>query len=169
MLFRSDDTRFEERSGDRAAVRRVILCTGKIYYDLATRRDELDRDDIAIVRVEQLYPFPADEIEGILESYPNREQVTWVQEEPRNHGAYFHMQRMMRDRLEVELEDISRVSSPSPSGGSAAMHEQEQREIVTAAIDGVPRTRASKSDTGSSKSKKPKGSKPRGSKTSTKS
>ncbi len=164
-----DDTRFQERSGDRAAVRRVILCTGKIYYDLATRRDELDRDDIAIVRVEQLYPFPADEIEGILESYPNREQVTWVQEEPRNHGAYFHMQRMMRDRLEVELEDISRVSSPSPSGGSAAMHEQEQREIVTAAIDGVPRTRASKSDTGSSKSKKPKGSKPRGSKTSTKS
>ena len=88
------------------------------------------------MRVEQLYPFPADEIARILESYPNREQVTWVQEEPRNHGAFFHVQRMMREHLEEEIDDISRVSSPSPSGGSAAMHEQEQQEIVLAAIEG---------------------------------
>ena len=80
---------------DPASVRRVVLCTGKTYYDLVVGRTERVVDGIAIVRVEQLYPFPADEIEGILESYPNREQVTWVQEEPRNHGAYFHMQRMM--------------------------------------------------------------------------
>ena len=132
-----DDTRFEERSGDRAAVRRVILCTGKVYYDLATRRDETERDDVALVRVEQLYPFPEDEVRQIVESYPNREQVTWVQEEPRNHGAYFHVQRMMKEHLEIEIDDISRVSSPSPSGGSSSMHEQEQLEIVLAAIDGT--------------------------------
>jgi 2-oxoglutarate dehydrogenase E1 component len=137
-----DDTRFEEKSGDRSRVRKLLFCTGKVYYDLAARRDEVDRDDLAIIRVEQLYPFPADEIQKILDTYPNREQVTWVQEEPRNHGAFFHIQRMMKEVLEVEMDDISRVSSPSPSGGSAAMHEQEQREIVIAAIEGGGRAAA---------------------------
>ena len=145
----------QERSGDREAVRRILFCTGKIYYDLAARRDEVERDDVAIVRLEQLYPFPAEEVRSIVASYPNQRQITWVQEEPRNHGAFFHVQRTMRERLEFEIDDISRVSSPSPSGGSAAMHEQEQQEIVLAAIDGTgPRSSAASTST---KKKNPAG------------
>ena len=155
-----DDTRFEERDGDRSKVRRILFCTGKVYYDLAARRDEVDRDDIAIVRIEQLFPFPVEELTAIIDSYPNREQLTWVQEEPRNHGAFFHVQRMMNELLEEEIDDVSRVSSPSPSGGSAAMHEQEQREIVLAAIDGSGRpTRENRSSVKSNSSASKKTSK----------
>ena len=136
-----DDTRFEERKGNRDTVRRLLLCTGKIYYDLAARRDELDTDELAILRIEQLYPFPTKELRSMIDRYPNLEAITWVQEEPRNHGAFFHVQRMMQERLELEIDDVSRVSSPSPSGGSSAMHEQEQREIVITAIDGGARSR----------------------------
>ncbi len=161
-----DDTRFEEKDGDRQGVRRVLLCTGKVYYDLASHRDESGRDDLAIVRVEQLYPFPAEEIRGILDAYPNHEQVTWVQEEPRNHGAFFHVQRMMKEVLDEEIDDVSRVSSPSPSGGSAAMHEQEQREIVITAIEGGGKPAGNHSTT---KSKASKGQSTRRAKTSTKS
>ncbi len=131
-----DDTRFEESGGDREAVRQVILCSGKVYYDLATRRDAIDREDVAMVRVEQLSPFPAGDVKRILDQYPNHETVTWVQEEPRNHGAFYFVDRCMREMLEIEVDDITRVASPSPSGGSTAMHEQEQQEIVLAAIDG---------------------------------
>ena len=131
-----DDTRFEEAGGDRDQVRQVILCAGKVYYDLATRRDTVDRKDVALVRIEQLSPFPAGDVQRILDLYPNREQITWVQEEPRNHGAFFFVERCMRELLELQVDDITRVASPSPSGGSTAMHEQEQQEIVLAAIDG---------------------------------
>jgi len=131
-----DDTRFEESGGDRDAVRQVILCSGKVYYDLASRRDAVDRKDVAMVRIEQIAPFPAGDVKRILDRYPNHETVTWVQEEPRNHGAFYFVDRAMREMLEIEIEDITRVASPSPSGGSTAMHEQEQQEIVLAAIDG---------------------------------
>ena len=132
-----DDTRFQEKRGDRSKVHTVLLCTGKIYYDLAARRDEIERDDLAIVRIEQLAPFPEEEVQAILDSYPNHRRVTWVQEEPRNHGAFFHVQRTMHEALEVDLDDVSRVASPSPSGGSMSMHEQEQGALVTTAIDGA--------------------------------
>ncbi|MCP3859808.1 MAG: 2-oxoglutarate dehydrogenase E1 component [Phycisphaeraceae bacterium] len=131
-----DDTRFDESGGDRDAVRQVILCSGKVYYDLANRRDTVDRKDVAMVRLEQIAPFPAGDVKRILDRYPNHETVTWVQEEPRNHGAFYFVDRSMREMLEIEIEDITRVASPSPSGGSTAMHEQEQQEIVLAAIDG---------------------------------
>ena len=131
-----DDTRFEEGNGVRKDVRQVILCSGKVYYDLATRRDAIERKDVAVVRIEQLSPFPAGEVKRILDQYPNRETITWVQEEPRNHGAFYFVERCMREMLVIEVEDITRVASPSPSGGSTAMHEQEQQEIVLAAIDG---------------------------------
>ncbi|RPG19716.1 MAG: hypothetical protein CBB69_004560, partial [Phycisphaera sp. TMED9] len=131
-----DDTRFEEAGGDRGDVRQVILCAGKVYYDLANRRDTVDRKDVALVRIEQLAPFPAGDVQKVLDQYPNHEQITWVQEEPRNHAAFFYVERCMREMLELEIDDITRVASPSPSGGSTAMHEQEQQEIVLAAIDG---------------------------------
>jgi 2-oxoglutarate dehydrogenase E1 component len=114
----------------------VILCAGKVYYDLANRRDTIDRKDVAIVRVEQLSPFPAGDVRKMLDQYPNHEQVTWVQEEPRNHAAFFFVERCMRELLDIEVDDITRVASPSPAGGSTAMHEQEQQKIVLAAIDG---------------------------------
>ncbi|MAB72552.1 MAG: 2-oxoglutarate dehydrogenase E1 component, partial [Planctomycetaceae bacterium] len=113
-----DDTRFEESGGDRDAVRQVILCAGKVYYDLASRRDAIDRKDVAMVRLEQIAPFPAGDVKRILDRYPNHETVTWVQEEPRNHAAFYFVDRSMREMLEIEIEDITRVASPSPSGGS---------------------------------------------------
>ena len=146
-----DDTRFEEGDGVRADVRQVILCSGKIYYDLATRRDAIERKDVAMVRIEQLSPFPAGEVRRILDQYPNCETITWVQEEPRNHGAFYFVERCMREMLEIEVEDITRVASPSPSGGSTAMHEQEQQEIVLAAIDGGLRRKSGGSAASSKK------------------
>src|SRR5690606_144028 len=83
------DPAFEGK--DRGGVRRVILCTGKIYYELVAERRERQRDDVALIRVEQLYPTPLSEIEREIASYPNAREILWVQEEPANHGAWMHM------------------------------------------------------------------------------
>ncbi|HMT21183.1 MAG TPA: 2-oxoglutarate dehydrogenase E1 component, partial [Promineifilum sp.] len=77
-----------QASANRAAVRRLILCSGKIYIDMISDKRRVERGDIALVRVEQLYPFPAEEITTILDSYPNAAEVVWLQEEPANAGAW---------------------------------------------------------------------------------
>jgi 2-oxoglutarate dehydrogenase complex dehydrogenase (E1) component-like enzyme len=115
-------------------VRRVLLCTGKIYYDLVAARQRQARNDVAIVRVEQLYPLPAEEIRAELDRYPTA-QLVWVQEEPANQGAWPFMALSLPEYLGGRLlARASRRASASPAVGSPSVHEAQQREVVAAAF-----------------------------------
>ena len=123
------------------APRRVLLCGGKVYYDLvAARAKREDAADVAIVRVEQLYPTPVDEVSEVLASYGvgsgGTTDVVWVQEEPANQGAFSHMLQNLPDGLPegVRLRRVSRRASASPAAGVAAVHEREQAALVEAAL-----------------------------------
>jgi 2-oxoglutarate dehydrogenase complex dehydrogenase (E1) component-like enzyme len=119
---------------DLADARRVLLCTGKVYYDLAAERARSERRDVAILRVEQLYPLPADQILTELGRHPDAE-VVWVQEEPANQGAWPFMAVNLPEHLGGRpLHRISRRPAASPAVGSHAVHERQQRDIVTAAL-----------------------------------
>jgi 2-oxoglutarate dehydrogenase E1 component len=113
-------------------VRRLILCSGKIYVDLITSDDRVDNATIAIVRVEQLYPFPQDDLETVFEGYPHLEEVVWAQEEPENMGTW----DFMRPRLKALLADrwplryIGRPRNASPAEGSSAWHKINQEAII---------------------------------------
>ncbi len=117
--------RFARVIGDRDAPH-VLLCTGKIYFELAAKRAELERDDVAIVRIEQLYPFP-DEARRYT-------TATWVQEEPVNMGAWSYI----RDRLGPCVKCVARAESGSPAAGSAGRHKREQNDLVTRAVTTWP-------------------------------
>ena len=130
-----DDPRFTEAKAA-AEVRRVLLCSGKIYYDLAAA-PELERaGDVAIVRVERLYPFPADELQAVLDRYPNIESYAWVQEEPRNMGARKFVLPKIRHLVpyRIPLGDISRPERSRPAEGYPAEHIAEQERIVREAL-----------------------------------
>jgi 2-oxoglutarate dehydrogenase complex dehydrogenase (E1) component-like enzyme len=123
-----------DTAADPATVRRVLLCSGKVYYDLAAARAEQNRTDVAIVRVEQLYPLPADEIRAELDRFPGADLV-WVQEEPANQGAWPFMALNLPEHLGGRaLSRASRRASASPAVGSHAVHEAQQREVVAAAF-----------------------------------
>ncbi len=119
---------------DPAKVRRVLLCSGKVYYDLAAARREQEREDVAIVRVEQLYPLPVDELRAELGRFPDAELV-WVQEEPANQGGWPFMALNLPERLEGRpLLRVARRASASPAVGSGSIHEAQQREVVASAF-----------------------------------
>ncbi len=117
---------------DRKHVRRVLLCSGKIYYDLVADRAERNIHDVAIVRVEQLYPFPLAEVREILARYPADAEVDWVQEEPKNMGAW----RFIFDRNHMIFDDqrmlyyVGREAAASPATGSYKKHQAELRQIL---------------------------------------
>ena len=117
-------------------VKRVVVCSGKVYYDLLERRRAEEINNIAIVRIEQLYPFPYDEFERVLESYANAEELLWCQEEPKNQGAWFiTRRRLMKSKLDqMRLLLSSRPASAAPAAGYKSMHVQQQRELVEAAL-----------------------------------
>ena len=122
---------------DRNAVRRLILCTGKVYYDLITDDLRAGAKDLAIIRVELLEPFPQEEVLALVASYPNVQSVTWVQEEPRNMGARAFVSRRLRERLAprgITFEYVGRPDRASPSEGYPAAHSAEQERIVKAAL-----------------------------------
>ena len=116
-------------------MRRVLLCTGKIGHELIGRRDELGAP-VAVVRVEQLYPWPEEQILSILDGYPRPQQVWWVQEEPANMGAwnFVHgrLHKLLRDRH--ELKHLARPTTPSPATGSLTVHEREQEHLLASAF-----------------------------------
>jgi 2-oxoglutarate dehydrogenase E1 component len=116
-------------------VRRLVFCSGKIAYGLREKRDEMEVP-IPIVRVEQLYPFPLEQVLDIASRYPNLESVCWTQEEPENMGAWTFVFHKLAGRLPdgVELTYSARVESASPSTGSAKIHEQEQQELIQKAL-----------------------------------
>ena len=120
---------------DDAKVKRVLLCSGKIFYDLLQGRADRNADDVAILRVEQLYPLPVDELRAALGRYPNAEDFAWVQEEPANQGAWSFIALNLLEHLEgVRLRRISRPAAAAPAVGSTKMHDVEQAALIEAAM-----------------------------------
>ncbi|MEO6206295.1 MAG: multifunctional oxoglutarate decarboxylase/oxoglutarate dehydrogenase thiamine pyrophosphate-binding subunit/dihydrolipoyllysine-residue succinyltransferase subunit, partial [Mycobacteriales bacterium] len=117
-------------------VTRVVLTAGKVYYDLLSARRKTEDTSTALVRVEQLYPLPGEEIADALAAYPNLTDVVWLQEEPANHGAWAHIALSLPDYLpeSVTLRRISRKAAASPAAGSSKVHEAEQAALVTGAF-----------------------------------
>jgi 2-oxoglutarate dehydrogenase E1 component len=113
-------------------VRRVALCSGHMWAELVADKRRAEHASLAIVRVEELYPFPCERLEQLLERYANAEEVLWVQEEPRNMGAYPFISRM----LGRPLRYVGRPASPSPAEGWAEAHHAEQRRIMSEVFDG---------------------------------
>ncbi|MFK7161172.1 2-oxoglutarate dehydrogenase E1 component [Marinospirillum sp. MEB164] len=137
---------FQTVIGDQAQldankVKRVILCGGKVYYDLAAKREELGSEDTAIVRIEQLYPFPEEDLQAELAQYPHLEHAVWCQEEPQNQGAWYSSQHHMRHvlgRLENDLSGklqfAGRPASAAPACGYASVHVEQQNKLVADAF-----------------------------------
>ena len=124
-------------------IRRVIFCSGKVYYDLLAAREEKQISNIAIARVEQLYPFPGSQISDILARYAPSAEVVWVQEEPRNMGGWRFVAEQMRPILDPatrRLRYIGRPEAASPATGAAKRHAEEQADIVNRALsaDALP-------------------------------
>jgi len=119
---------------DRDAVRRVVLCSGKLFVDLADAGHER-RAEAALVRVERTWPFPGDGITEVLEGYPEAEEMVWAQEEPENMGAWPTLRALLEDLPErPALRLAARMRSASPAEGAAAIHEANQRALVDAAF-----------------------------------
>jgi 2-oxoglutarate dehydrogenase E1 component len=126
---------------DANAVERVILCSGKVFYDLLERRREDAVDNVAIVRMEQLYPFPESELAAAIADYPNLKDVIWCQEEPMNQGAWYaqqhHMRRViLRHDESLYLTYAGREASAAPAAGSMQRHLEEQNQLVEDALYG---------------------------------
>ena len=120
-------------SGD--AVKRVLFCSGKVYYDLVQAREDRKITDTAIVRLEQLYPLPIEGVRDAIASYPNAEDYAWVQEEPANQGAWTFIALNLLEHLEgVRLRRISRPSAAAPAVGSANQHAAEQAALIEASL-----------------------------------
>ncbi|MBL8995391.1 MAG: 2-oxoglutarate dehydrogenase E1 component, partial [Spirochaetia bacterium] len=121
----------DDEAADVKKTKRVIFCTGKIYYDLVARREKLEKSDTALVRVEQLYPLPRKKLEEIRKKYASAKEFVWLQEEPANMGAWSHMLRHLND---FDLHLISRPEASSPATAFTSIHETWQEKIVSSAF-----------------------------------
>ncbi len=126
---------------DPKKVKRLVMCSGKVYYDLYNRRAELEKDDVAIVRIEQLYPFPEAILGEVIADYTNLESVVWCQEEPMNQGAWYCSQHHMRHVLQKHnpklfLEGVGRPHAAAPAVGYISVHVEQQEKLVNEAING---------------------------------
>jgi multifunctional 2-oxoglutarate metabolism enzyme len=142
---------FQEVIGDAqfigSQVRRILLCSGKIYYDLVNKREELGRSDIAIIRLEQLYPFPLQRLTDILRRYSDAAELFWVQEEPENMGAWYFVEEQMqsiiwsagtRGPLRRQLRYVGRPAAASPAPGAHKVHHDQQEALVNEAFAATP-------------------------------
>ncbi|MDO5693138.1 MAG: 2-oxoglutarate dehydrogenase E1 component [Pseudomonadota bacterium] len=132
---------FQTVIGDRGElaadkVKRVIVCSGKVYYDLAKRREEKGIDDVAIIRVEQLYPFPHKAFAAEIKKYANATEIVWCQDEPQNQGAWFFVQHYIHENMLVgqKLSYAGRAASASPAVGYAHLHQEQQKALIDAAF-----------------------------------
>ncbi|MCB2025480.1 MAG: 2-oxoglutarate dehydrogenase E1 component, partial [Ottowia sp.] len=117
-------------------VKRVIACSGKVYYDLAKKRQEKGSEDVAILRVEQLYPFPHKAFGAELKKYPNATEIVWCQDEPQNQGAWFFVQHYIHENMSAgqKLGYAGRQAAASPAVGYAHLHQEQQKALVDAAF-----------------------------------
>jgi 2-oxoglutarate dehydrogenase E1 component len=124
---------FPDEAAEQKEINRILLCSGKVFYDLEKGREERGAKNVAILRMEQLYPFPKNQIENCLAYYSQKAEVFWVQEEPRNMGPW----RFVRENLQPILDESKRVlyyagrpESASPAVGQSKRHDQEQKLLV---------------------------------------
>ena len=117
-------------------VKRVICCSGKVYYDLVKKREERGDEDVAILRVEQLYPFPHKAFGAELKKYPNATDIVWCQDEPQNQGAWFFVQHYIHENMldGQKLGYAGRAASASPAVGYAHLHQEQQKTLIEAAF-----------------------------------
>ena len=117
-------------------VKRVVVCSGKVYYDLAKKREENGHDDMVILRVEQLYPFPHKAFANELKKYPNASEVVWTQDEPQNQGAWFFVQHYIHENMleGQKLGYSGRAASASPAVGYSHLHQEQQKALVDGAF-----------------------------------
>jgi 2-oxoglutarate dehydrogenase E1 component len=122
---------------DAAAVRRVVLCSGKVYFDLLERRRSAGADDVALVRIEELYPFPADDYRAVLDRYGAAREIVWCQEEPQNQGAWYQIRHRLQAPLgsRRSLTYAGRESAAAPATGLYALHQREQEALVAEALN----------------------------------
>ena len=121
---------------DANKVKRVVMCSGKVYYDLLEHRRLAEKNDVAIIRIEELYPFPADELNAALKPYENAEELIWCQEEPKNQGAWDYFEPRMCAKLNhpCNVIYVGREPSAAPAVGSAIIHAQQQKALVAEAL-----------------------------------
>ena len=143
MLFRSCPV-LHNAPADAPVVTRLVLCSGKVYHDLVASEAYKQAATVAVARLEQLYPFPSEELAGVLATYASLSEVVWMQEEPRNMGAWSfvapRVRGVLRDagRLNLDMRYVGRPESASPAEGSLKRHQSAQGKIITAALSAVP-------------------------------
>ncbi|HET7675751.1 MAG TPA: 2-oxoglutarate dehydrogenase E1 component [Gammaproteobacteria bacterium] len=122
---------------DADKVRRVVFCSGKVYFDLLQARRDAKIDDIAVARIEQLYPFPQDEYEAIIKTYRNAKDIVWCQEEPENQGAWYQIRHRLQAPLTTRhtLTYAGRRDSASTAAGYFGLHKQQQQKLIEAALE----------------------------------
>jgi 2-oxoglutarate dehydrogenase E1 component len=123
--------------GPAAAVRRAVFCSGRVYFDLLEQRDRRDLRDVAVVRIEQLYPFPTDEYAAIIGRYSAAREIVWCQEEPQNQGAWYQIRHRLQEPLSAKdvLLYAGRAPAAAPATGIYQMHEEQQKGLVRAALE----------------------------------
>ena len=117
-------------------IARVVLCAGKVYYDLTQARGDKKLRDIVILRIEQLHPFPGDELRAELQKYANAREVVWCQEEPKNQGSWYQLKHHLRAQLQDKqtLHYVGRDASASPAVGYYQLHLTQQQQLVERAL-----------------------------------
>ncbi len=125
----------DDTKADAARTQRVVLCSGKVYYDLVDYRNQQEAANVAIVRVEQFYPFPEELLRKVLQRYRKAKEWVWAQEESQNNGGWSFVEPRLR-ALGYNVEYVGRDASASPATGSAQIHKREQAELVEAAVNG---------------------------------
>jgi 2-oxoglutarate dehydrogenase E1 component len=117
-------------------VRRIVFCAGKIYFDLLKARRKENMRDVALVRIEQLYPFPSEDYAAVLRQYPNAREIVWCQEEPQNQGAWYQIRHRLQEFAGARREALyaGRASAAAPATGLIKVHDTEQHGIVQAAL-----------------------------------
>ena len=123
----------DARITDLNGVKRIVVCSGKVFYDLDAAREENNKGDVAVIRLEQFYPFPAKALTDLFASYPNATEIVWTQEEPQNMGGWTFVEPRLREFVPAGamLKYIGRAASASPATGSYAIHNLEQEKLVS--------------------------------------
>ena len=126
---------------DKKKIRRIVFCSGKVYYDLSEGRQVHNVTDTAIIRIEQLYPFPIPEYAALIAEYPGAEEIIWCQEEPQNQGAWYQVRHRLQEPLtdKQQLYYAGRPGAAAPASGIFKLHIQQQQALVEAALGVQPK------------------------------